>query len=400
MASRNRPRPPARRPSPEVVLRLTGPGEVVAAVPHLLGFTPTQSLVAIGLSGDRCALAMTLRIDLPGASEARSVCAEVAGRMAHSGASSVVVVVYPPAIGSRTSGREGPAADGGALAAGTTLLDDLACSLAEYEVDLVELLVVANGRWWSATCGDPDCCPPGGTPVVDGTGTANLTALNAAGVLSGRSQLPDRATLVASIAAPVGAARRDAGRAQRAAQRRMKAELTRAGDEARLAALERFAGAVTAFRASPGLALEGVLGSSVLGEGDLPRESGADQGAAAAVADLVVWLRDVPVRDAVVAWVLDDAETLLPFLIELARRAVPPHDAPVCGALAWVALCQGDGALANVALDRGLCAEPTYSMALLLLEGMQRQLPPQQLRSALADARSLNRLGPRLLSAG
>jgi hypothetical protein len=48
--------------APATRVRLTDPSELIAAVPHLLGFHPRDSLVVISL--DRRRLGMTLRADL------------------------------------------------------------------------------------------------------------------------------------------------------------------------------------------------------------------------------------------------------------------------------------------------------------------------------------------------
>jgi hypothetical protein len=49
--------------------------------------------------------------------------------------------------------------------------------------------------------------------------------------------------------------------------------------------------------------------------------------------------------------------------------------APAC-LLAFAAWQAGDGALANVAIDRALQADSGYSMALLLLDAVSGGLPP------------------------
>jgi hypothetical protein len=48
--------------------------------------------------------------------------------------------------------------------------------------------------------------------------------------------------------------------------------------------------------------------------------------------------------------------------------------------LAFVAWQAGDGALANVALDRALADNPRYSMALLLREALDAGAPPAMAR--------------------
>ena len=57
-------------------------------------------------------------------------------------------------------------------------------------------------------------------------------------------------------------------------------------------------------------------------------------------------------------------------------RYVP---APAC-LLAFTAWQSGDGALANVAIARALDVDPSYTMALLLLEAVSGGLPPSAAR--------------------
>src|SRR4051812_31304287 len=85
------------------VVRLTSPGEIAAAIPHLCGFVPSESLVAVSLRGDRRRIGLSLRFDLP-AIEAVADTAnaeEVASRLAHDGASAIVLVVYTEQAGPR-----------------------------------------------------------------------------------------------------------------------------------------------------------------------------------------------------------------------------------------------------------------------------------------------------------
>lgn len=51
---------------PHVNLSLGNPGELIASIPHILGFHPVDSLIAIGLhSGPGTSVGLTLRVDLP-----------------------------------------------------------------------------------------------------------------------------------------------------------------------------------------------------------------------------------------------------------------------------------------------------------------------------------------------
>jgi hypothetical protein len=54
--------------------------------------------------------------------------------------------------------------------------------------------------------------------------------------------------------------------------------------------------------------------------------------------------------------------------------------------LAFTAWQSGNGALASVALDRALAAEPGYSMAMLLSEALEAALPPSAARLPMTPA--------------
>jgi Domain of unknown function (DUF4192) len=197
---------------------------------------------------------------------------------------------------------------------------------------VMEALLVRAGTWSSYTCAHPDCCPPEGTPVPP-----PVDLLAAAAAYDGRVVLRDRDELVASVAAP-------ALLAARVAEQRLDAALVRW-----LAEIE-------------------------------------EQGRAAARKTAVARLREA-MTDEVATWALEDSETMLTFLLGLARQSVAPYDVPVCTLLALVAWVRGDGALANVALDRALAGDPAYNMAKLFRAGLDGQLPPTAVRQWLRQTR-------------
>ena len=50
----------------EYEVRISDPGEVAAALPHLLGFRPEESVVVVGLGGPSGGrVGLTVRADLP-----------------------------------------------------------------------------------------------------------------------------------------------------------------------------------------------------------------------------------------------------------------------------------------------------------------------------------------------
>jgi hypothetical protein len=65
---------------------------------------------------------------------------------------------------------------------------------------------------------------------------------------------------------------------------------------------------------------------------------------------------------------------------DVVRRAQPGYVPAPAALLAFVAWQSGDGALANVALDRALADDPRYSMALLLRQVITAGAPPSLAR--------------------
>ena len=99
------------------------------------------------------------------------------------------------------------------------------------------------------------------------------------------------------------------------------------------------------------------------------------------IARITVALRDLRVRDD--AWARMDpahADQHLRLWIDVVRRAQPGYVAAPAALLAFVAWQSGDGALANVALDRALADDPRYSMATLLRQVITAGAPPSLAR--------------------
>ena len=64
----------------------------------------------------------------------------------------------------------------------------------------------------------------------------------------------------------------------------------------------------------------------------------------------------------------------------MVTAAAPEFVPAPASLLAFTAWQCGEGALANVAIERALGADPAYSMALLLAQAIQTGLPPSSAR--------------------
>jgi hypothetical protein len=178
--------------------------------------------------------------------------------------------------------------------------------------------------------------------------------------------LPGRAAVAARVAPLGGIATESMRQATRRAERHVTQLLAKARKSGRL-------GAVRHLIASEGLATVGAMITTY--------RAGGRYTADYQLARMTVALRDLRVRDD--AWArMDPAhrDAHRRLWIDVTRRAQPGYVAAPAALLAFVAWQCGDGALANVALDRALADDPRYSMALLLRQVITAGAPPSLAR--------------------
>ncbi|WUI01807.1 DUF4192 domain-containing protein [Spirillospora sp. NBC_00431] len=293
--------------------------DAIAAVPYLLGFHPTRSLVVIGFdSADNGTCAV--RLDLPSTAAAGRVAALLAGN----GFRRSLLLGYGP----DGEVRESAAA--------------LRAALDSAGVPAAEAVRVADGRWWSLTC-DGDCCPAEGVPY-----DISNSVVAAQATFAGQVALADRAELVRSVQpldGPVRAAMREA---TARAEARL---LARPGESADFV---------------PALLARAHAGTP-------PTDDEA--------ARLGVLLTDLRVRDE--AWIRIDEDAPaadIAFWRDIVRRVEEDYVPAPASLLAFAAYSAGDGGLANVALERALDADPAYTMAMILSEVINAGIPPSKLR--------------------
>jgi len=332
-------------------VRMSDPGEIAAALPQLLGFRPRESVVLVGLSApDGGRLGLTVRADIPPPEHAAALARTLARSIGTDRPRGVVVVVVSDEEGVGSS-RDLPHRQ---------LVWEMVQALAGVPVAVPEVLLVRRGRWWSYDCADR-CCDPG-----TGTMLPGVSALEAAAVVTGTVVAADRAELVERIA-PARGPDADAMAASCARSAVACAEnLVMAGAEE---TAEASWTAITAALARCRPGLSGVLLTD-------------DE-----VARILCGLRDVGVRDRALELALGpDAPAAEVLWTECTRRAPAPLAAAPATLLAVSAWLRGDGAMANVALDRALDGEPDYVLAGLLAQGLARCLSPAELRSIIGTA--------------
>jgi hypothetical protein len=345
---RQPPRAAGRTPDarvPQQAVRIGSPASLVAVIPGLLGFDPGHSIVVVGTEPPDGQVRVTLRYDVPDPADRRAAAA-LAGH-----AVSVLAaqgVTRAAAVGYGTDAAVSPVA---------AALRERAAGAG---ITVTELLRVSGQRYWSYVCTDPECCPPAGTPV-DETGHPAARALEE----GGGQVLADRDELAATLAA-VGS---KPGTAMRRATTRALGQVDRC-----TARLHRAGMPVATSRLTVALGLLAVQDSiQRCRDGELPALGHA--------AWLTVALREIRVRDD--AWARMEPEHLAAHLrlwTHLTRLARPGYVAAPASLLAFVAWQSGDGALANVALDRALGDNPRYSMAVLLRQALDSGAPPSMAR--------------------
>jgi Domain of unknown function (DUF4192) len=348
-------------PDPLLTVRLSDPGEIAAALPHLIGFPPRESLVVVSLQGSRRRqrFGLTARVDLPPAEHRAAVVGGLVCSLVTDRPAAVLVAVVSEAPDEPSGERWSADADRRPVLPHRDLVHEVVRAFAERAVPVQETLLVRRGRWWSYDCPRRCCAPSGGTPLPGGT-----SPLAAASALSGRVLAEDRTALAARIA-PVG-----------------------------------FLAAAGMSRACDEVGLDVARATADRGWEDVAEESWAAvrtaltrtaPGAVGRLSDhevaRVAWaLRDLGVRDRALSLALGSSAAAAEGLwTEVTRRAPSPLDAAPATLLAVSAWLRGDGAMANVALERALDSEPAYTFAGLVRNALDRCMTPADIRRLIAE---------------
>jgi hypothetical protein len=333
-------------------LTLSSPDAFLASVPHMLGFACDDSVVLVGLGPDAGGLSslvrLTQRFDTPSASltavEVADLARSAAEPMSRAGSTEVIVAVFG-------STRPVP----GVELPLTPLVDRLIESLDDAGMGVRDALYTDGISRWSYGCENPSCCPPEGRVIPDEV----RTHVAAEFAITGAAMAPSRAALVAELA------------------------------PADPQALAQVAGLVVARAAQvpgarSGRRLEAWRDAAIA---DVDRITSGESPTPEAAASALVGLRDIRVRDTAL-WDLGRAPGPMPAaadgLAALVRSAPEGDVAPAATALAIVHWLDGDGARANVALDRALADNHDYSLGLMVSTALRSGLPPQSWSDAMS----------------
>ncbi|MEV4345360.1 DUF4192 domain-containing protein [Actinoplanes sp. NPDC049596] len=331
--------------TPECSISVRNPAELITVTPFVIGFHPTDSIVVIGVAGGL--IAFVARHDLPPPGEELDP-GRLAAVTGDQGIGTVAIIGY------------------GEAARVTRAVERTIPALRANGLFVFEALRVTEGRWWSYLCPEPECCPPEGTRCLRPDDPIAATA-----VFKGMVALPNRKALEGRVA-PVDGEARAAMVVATARARVRAAELRAAGRE----------------------------GHTVPRAGRLAvREAEKKTRARGALTDdEVAWL-GVLLVDAVVLGYAADRFGPEPWRIDLwtavLRRVEPGFVAGPASLLAHAAWRAGDGALARVALDRGLREEPGHRLLGVIDGLLAAGIGPQSVEDFAPPPRPARRQSPR-----
>ena len=304
--------------------------DLINTLPTLFGFTPEDSLVAIGTYGPRHRMGFRLRMDMPAKEHIGLAAGQVVTHLAHQRAEGAIII---------------------AVTHQTDVAGQLVPQI-ERRLGTIQPVVSvwADGkRYWTTF----EECDPAGRPYE--TSEHHLAVVQA--IAGGQEILPNRAALAAKLDPESGPRRIWLNHGAETVAEQVAAALNTRPD----LAVEEIAMTDLA------PALEAALARRRLTDDQALR--------------LAVWATTVPVRDALWALITpDNARDMVGLWSHVARYAPPwmsPASLCLAGFASWLS---GDGALALIAAERALVIDPLYPMAGLLIQMLEQGVPPSAWR--------------------
>ncbi|MER6997429.1 DUF4192 domain-containing protein [Streptomyces sp. NPDC000410] len=375
----------------QLQITLRGPAELADALPYMLGFRPTDSVVLVALHGTRGRFGGRLRLGIP---EASLEWLPMARQLAES------LVESSEGHGARPDGviaflcqdpKEGETGHD-VMERLRPLAQWLRTACGALDVPVYEALCISDRRFWSYCCPDPRCCPAEGTAMAM-PGTSVMAAAAAYAGIQVRGSLREMEDRLKPVPAPAAAEQ------QRALDTAGAALVTRM-----VAANDRDQVAAETVRLARRL-MKRLGEKATLGVGWTEADAGDDKlishDEAAAV---IIGLQDRDTRDTVAGWMEGaEADRALRLWRALSRRCVAPyveHAAAPLALAGWVSWSTGDEPGARVALSLALRVDPEYVFARLLHQACNEGLDPEALRCILRSERTASSLPGSGVSAG
>ncbi|MGW6744620.1 DUF4192 domain-containing protein [Streptomyces sp. NPDC055025] len=362
-------------------ITLRSPAELADALPYLLGFHPTDSVVMVALHGDQGRFGGRLRLGIPRSpQEWPSVAEQLAECLIEGSARRgsrpdgiAVFLCQDPAEGG--TGRQ-------VMERLRPLAQGLRTACGSLDVPVYEVLCISDGRFWSYCCPDVRCCPPEGTGLAL-PGTSVMAAAATYAGVQVRGSLREMEARLSPWRTPAAVAQE---RALDAAGAALVPKILVGGSREEV-------GAETLRTAR---ALMKRLGEAPRGgETDMDVEDDRlishDEAAA-----VILGLQDRETRDRAAEWMEgSQAGPALRLWRALSRRCVGPYAEHATAPLTlagWVAWSTGDEPGARVALGLALRLDPRYVFAQLLHQACNEGLDPETLRRCLRQERAARAL--------
>ena len=315
---------------------LTSPHDLLAAVPFLIGYHPENSLVVIALAGESVGMAM--RVDFPLDPDPDQIDA-LATHLVKDSCDAALLVSYLP---SNVTDAE-------------FIIAPLSEALEMRGISIRESLEIKGERWRSLLCQDKDCCPPQGNAMPD----ISSSRVAAEQVAAGR-RLPFRD--LDSLKAALSERKPDP---QLNKLLKQVPDLDYEGGQLR--AKQREA-AVATIELLKDFELQGYSDNKAL------------------IALVLARLEDLQVRDyAMGITTSENIEALGTMWFSLLRMAPKQYLAPVATLYSAVCYENGDGTLAQRALDRAFEADLAYPLAKLLRRVFAAGWPPESFAQMRAE---------------
>jgi len=381
------------RPSVEAParLRVRRPADFLAVIPYLVGFHPSESVVAVLCRDGRVLL--TARMDLPPPELAGELSWHLRTMSRRHDVDELVLVAY-------SSDLEGA----------RWLLERV---VGDPPTAVRDALLVGDGRWWSLTC-PAGCCPDEGR-LYDLGGHP----LAAEAVYAGLSAEGDRSVLARQVGGPPGAEEPQLLALLDAVRQRTASLPPEAATRLVVETVRRLRTGAGPVEDADCLLLAVLVEDLVVRDVAwvmMTREDSDDDlrlwgrvvarapqvvaagplgllGAAAWISGngcllLAVLVEDLVVRD--VAWVMmtredsDDDLRLWGRVVARAPQVVAAGPLGLLGAAAWIS---GNGALQNCCVERLEQIAPSYTLGAVLADISERALPPSAWDDMAEDLR-------------
>jgi hypothetical protein len=314
---------------------LTSPVDLLSAVPFMIGFTPQDSLVVMGLRNEAVEVAM--RLDFPENLDLDQISTIVTHLRSNSVEEALLVSYIPESVTD---------AD--------VVIKALSEALESGGFPLRESLIVVAGRWRSLVCTDGECCPMEGQPLPP-LDSSRIAAEQIA--LGNPLPFSDESAMLEALEPfPLNKEIEE-----------WIAQIPEIDDESNSQPLQQ-EGAEAIIDLITDFESDGICRDKRL------------------VALVLVRLKDLQVRDFALGSVTEErSTTFFDAYRWLMRMAPVGYVAPIASIFAAICYERGDGALAQRALQRAIDDDPQYPLADLLRQLFATGKRPEIFREMRAE---------------